>query len=76
MDAKAKRVIVWTAAIAALLVAAAILNHLGVLPDKERDCRERGETYFKDIGSWPRLSDGRWAIDVAKERCSRNSSAF
>jgi hypothetical protein len=35
-------------------------------------CQKKYIEYFKEIGSWPKLSDGRNAADVAKERCARN----
>jgi hypothetical protein len=39
-------------------------------------CVSRGIAYFKEIGSYPNLSDGRVATVVAKERCGRSLSAF
>ena len=39
-------------------------------------CIERGVAYFKEIGSFPTLSDGRSAIKVARERCQRTTTAF
>lgn len=45
------------------------------LPDYET-CVRRGIAYFKEIGSWPRLSDGRDAEQVVKERCRRSTQAF
>lgn len=74
LDQKAKRMILGITALLVVLVVAAIVNHL--LPDKERDRRERGERYYKSVGSWPNLSDGRSAIDVARERCARATTAF
>lgn len=41
-----------------------------------RECIGRGLVYYKEIGSWPALSDGRAAIDVAAERCERTTGAF
>ncbi|MGI9487765.1 MAG: hypothetical protein ACR2RF_18175 [Geminicoccaceae bacterium] len=41
-----------------------------------RKCYERGIAYFKEIGSYPTLSDGRLAGDVAAERCGRSRHAF
>lgn len=41
-----------------------------------RTCQDRGEDHFKEIGSWPTLSDGRRASEVVTERCSRTSDAF
>lgn len=40
------------------------------------DCEARGVAYFKEIDSFPRLSDGRLAVDVARERCARTDRAF
>lgn len=42
----------------------------------EVKCRERGISYFASLGSYPKLSDGRNAFDVAKERCARTDKAF
>lgn len=39
-------------------------------------CTKRGIDYFKEIGSWPSLSDGRDAATVAAERCNRTTTAF
>ena len=39
-------------------------------------CQQRGVKYFNGIGSFPALSDGRNAEAVARERCSRTTSAF
>lgn len=39
-------------------------------------CTGRGVAYFQDIGSYPRLSDGRLAEDVARERCGQSINAF
>jgi len=39
-------------------------------------CKLKGHAYFKEIGSWPRLSDGRDAEVVAAERCSNTTGAF
>jgi hypothetical protein len=39
-------------------------------------CTKRGLAYFESLGSSPRLSDGRLASDVAKERCLRTLTAF
>lgn len=47
--------------------------------DKEQeygDCVRRGIKYFSDVGSYPLLSDGRHADEVARERCSRTRNAF
>jgi hypothetical protein len=39
-------------------------------------CLRSGENYFKEIGSWPKLSDGRLASRVAEDRCRNTTSAF
>ncbi|MFC2998231.1 hypothetical protein ACFODO_23860 [Acinetobacter sichuanensis] len=39
-------------------------------------CVENGVQYFKDIGSYPKLSDGKHAENVVRERCNRSSVAF
>jgi hypothetical protein len=39
-------------------------------------CYRRGVAYFKEIGSYPTLSDGRAAKLVASERCNRSTTAF
>jgi hypothetical protein len=43
-------------------------------------CVERGIAYFKEIGSYPTLKSsiakGQRAIDVARERCNRTTTAF
>lgn len=47
---------------------------------KEQACVERGISYFKEIGSYPKLATapnkGRLAADVARERCGRTVTAF
>ena len=39
-------------------------------------CVVNGVQYFKDIGSYPKLSDGKHAENVVRERCNRSSVAF
>lgn len=39
-------------------------------------CTKRGVAYFESLGSSPRLSDGRLALEVAKERCRNTLTAF
>lgn len=39
-------------------------------------CAERGVAYFKEIGSYPTLSNGRDAQSEATERCARTTTAF
>lgn len=45
-------------------------------PSAVEACVERGMAYFSSLGSYPKLSDGRDAIEVARERCSRDLKAF
>ena len=40
------------------------------------DCYYNGVQYYKDIGSYPRLSDGRNAEEVALQKCGRSKFAF
>ena len=40
------------------------------------ECVRKGVAYFKEIGSFPTLSDGRDATEVALERCERTPGAF
>lgn len=40
------------------------------------DCTQRGISYFKEIESWPNLSDGRDAATLAAERCQWTLTAF
>jgi hypothetical protein len=39
-------------------------------------CVAKGVAYFKKIGSFPTLSDGRSATQVAYDRCGRTVKAF
>jgi hypothetical protein len=39
-------------------------------------CVNRGVKYFMELGSYPRLSNGRIPHDVALERCQRTPTAF
>ncbi len=41
-----------------------------------RSCEDKGEDYFKELGSWPQLGDGRNAASVVRERCARSQTAF
>ncbi|WP_155846530.1 hypothetical protein [Aquaspirillum serpens] len=41
-----------------------------------QQCIKRGMQYYQDIGSFPRLSDGRITADVVRDRCSRSQLAF
>lgn len=48
--------------------------------DTVASCVARGVAYFKEVGSYPRLTSdpnkGRRAEDVARERCQRTTTAF
>ena len=44
--------------------------------EKVKECTQRGVKYFKEIGSFPKLSDGRDAKEVAEERCRRTLTAY
>lgn len=44
--------------------------------DPVSECTVRGIHYFREIGSFPTLSDGRDAANVAAERCRRTITAF
>ena len=39
-------------------------------------CVQRGIAYYKEIGSYPKLSDGRLASEVVADRCARTTTAF
>lgn len=39
-------------------------------------CVSKGINYFKDIGSFPTLSDGRNAKKIAEQRCLNTTGAF
>lgn len=39
-------------------------------------CVENGIEYFKEIQSYPKLSDGRDSESVARDRCRRSLQAF
>lgn len=43
---------------------------------KVKDCTYNGIMYFRDIGSYPILTNGRIADEVAAERCNRTVTAF
>ena len=40
------------------------------------ECIARGRAYYKEIGSYPTLSDGRRTEAVIRERCERTTTAF
>lgn len=54
----------------------AVLAAASSCKSKVEKCTERGVAYFKEIGSYPTLSDGRDAEKVAEERCRRTTTAF
>lgn len=66
------------AAVIAVLVASKFLasGMSGCGDTKEHRCVKRGIAYFKEIGSYPRLSSGEDAEQEAKERCARTPTAF
>jgi hypothetical protein len=39
-------------------------------------CITRGVDHFKTVGSYPTISDGRYASNVARQRCQRTTTAF
>lgn len=39
-------------------------------------CQLRGVDYFKSMGAYPTMSDGRSASEVSEDRCKRNTRAF
>lgn len=43
---------------------------------RRKPCVERGEDYFKSIGSWPTLSNGSDSAQVVRVRCNRTDNAF
>ncbi len=63
-------------------VSIAVVVLLSACSDNPREgaayyrCLEQGVAYFKSIGSYPTLSDGRHAQVVAGERCERVVTAF
>jgi len=44
--------------------------------NKFNECVKNGISYFKEIGSFPYLSNGQDATKVAKQKCSRTTGAF
>ncbi len=71
-EAKESRAASW---IVPVIIVALVIGIVVALSNV-RSCEDKGEAYFKDLGSWPRLSDGRDAEAVVKERCARSDSAF
>jgi hypothetical protein len=41
-----------------------------------QDCVKKGETYYKEIGSYPRLSTGESADELIKQKCYNTTGAF
>jgi hypothetical protein len=39
-------------------------------------CINKGIGYYQQVGSYPRLTDGRNAVDVARERCQTQANPF
>ena len=66
-----------TRILALLLITSAACSSSGADDQAALDrCVSNGVAYFKEIGSYPTLSDGREAEDVAIDRCSRTTTAF
>lgn len=60
-----------------ILVAIVAVGAIGYIAGTAKDrCTDRGIEYFKEIGSYPNLSDGRSSAKVAAERCARTTGAF
>ena len=56
-----------------------VLGQLGVGQPPQTDlktCLARGQVYYIEIGSYPKLSDGRSAKAVIAEKCGRSLMAF
>lgn len=59
------------------ILSIALYGAAGGYRDEEHEaCVGRGIAYFKEIDSYPRLSDGRLAKQVAEERCHGSLTAF
>ena len=39
-------------------------------------CESNGVMYFEDRDEWPMTMDGRRAIEIIQERCTKNPKAF
>lgn len=59
-----------------LFVFSALINPSGPSSADVEACVKRGEAYFKEVGSYPTLSDGRNATEVARTRCEKTLTAF
>jgi len=71
-----KSVLSIACAVVAILPLAGCGNHRAEVDA----CVDRGVIYFKETGSFPTLSsagnEGKYAADVARERCNRTTTAF
>ncbi len=45
-------------------------------PNRFTECVGRGTVYYQEIGSYPKLSDGRDAHSVAAEHCYQSITAY
>lgn len=54
----------------------AISGYLSQRSDTMDACTVAGRQYYQEIGSYPRLSDGRNAVQVIEQRCRRSKNAF
>lgn len=43
---------------------------------EESACFDRGLAYYTDLGTYPILIDGKYAVDVVRARCHRFHQAF
>ena len=55
-------------------------NEESIAQSKINECYDRGVAYFTEIGSYPTLKSepnvGRDAVEIARERCNRTTTAF
>lgn len=54
----------------------AVIYNMAVHGDDIPNCQDRGAAYYKEIGSYPRLSTGELADEKIKGMCGRNANAF
>jgi hypothetical protein len=45
-------------------------------PGELRDCEQRATAYYKKLGTYPTLNDGRSAADVMRNRCARDPTSY
>jgi len=45
-------------------------------PVELRDCELRATAYYRKRGQFPTLEDGRDAVDVIRNRCTRDPNGF